>query len=287
MTSDPLVLLESTVPVGTTEALHGRLARARPDLPRIDVAYCPERALPGDLLAELGRVPRVVGGVHGSGTKRAADLLRSMGGAVTLTTARTAELCKLTENSARDVHIALANQLASVAVDLGVDPDALFDLVNQHPRVTLLRPGIGVGGHCLPVDPWFLIAASPAHTDLLRQARAINTGATHTALATIRAAISRTGATRVALLGLAYKANTGDIRNSPAMRIALALASESDLEIRCADPFATPDWPVPVSPADVCLREAQLVVLLVDHHAYRGVMIPPAAAVLDLCGARK
>ncbi|MEQ1571551.1 MAG: nucleotide sugar dehydrogenase, partial [Myxococcota bacterium] len=269
-----LVVIESTVPVGTTDAAAERLRRR---VPGARVAACPERVLPGRALHELVNNPRIAGGVDPASGEAAAQWLRSfVDGPVEVVDARTAELAKLVENAARDVEIALANTVAATAAAHGVDPARLRSLVNRHPRVALLEPGIGVGGHCLPVDPWFLIARSPATTRLFAAAREVNDAAA----GRWAAEIARVAAGRpIGLLGLAYKADSDDPRNAPAVEVARALARDHD--VIAADPFVREAAGVSVAPLDQVLARP-VVALLVAHSAYRGLR-PPGVAV-DACG---
>ncbi|KAI9033034.1 UDP-N-acetyl-D-mannosamine dehydrogenase [Hyaloraphidium curvatum] len=231
-----LVVLESTSPVGSTEALAGWVAAARPDLAPGDVlfAYCPERILPGRALEELVSNARIIGGLTPEAGEAALVLYRTfVEGECALATARTAELVKLAENSYRDVNIAFANELSLVADKLGVDPWEAIRLANLHPRVDILSPGPGVGGHCLPVDPWFLVESCPDEARLIRTAREVNDAKTEWVFEQVREAVlqvlssdpsrSMSGVS-VAVLGLAYKADTDDLRVSPAVEVALKTA---------------------------------------------------------------
>ncbi|MEZ4238045.1 MAG: nucleotide sugar dehydrogenase [Myxococcota bacterium] len=274
---DGLVLVASTVPVGTTE-------RVAAQLPGRAVAYCPERVLPGDALREMTENPRVVGGVDPAAGERAAAWLRGwVRGPVERTDARTAELAKLVENAARDVEVALANTVAGLAEALGVDAARLHRIVGQHPRVRLLAPGIGVGGHCLPVDPWFAIGAAPAQTALLRTAREVNEAVTTSWAERIAAAARRAGARRIGLLGLAYKPDTDDLRHAPALRIARALQAEFD--VVAADPWVTGAEVegIPVRSVDEVVA-CDVVALLVAHTALLGVQVPADRVRIDACG---
>lgn len=274
-----MVILESTVPPGTTRALAARFAQA--DLePGVDVfiAHAPERVLPGRVLAELTGNDRVVGGVTGECARRAAAFLRGIiDGEVVETDATTAELVKLAENTSRDVNIALANELAEVCEIAGADARTVIALANRHPRVQLLQPGAGVGGHCIPVDPWFLIQAAPEHTALARQARRTNDAVPERVVARIAAVMERLrgglqGAgglqrRRVALLGAAYKADVDDARHSPSAQLASRLLA-AGAEVRVHDPhveaFVTRLWTL-----DEALEGADAIVVAVAHTAYR------------------
>ena len=269
-----LLVIGSTVPVGTTEAV----ARRAPDL---RVACCPERVLPGDTLRELVANDRLVGGVDAAATQAACALWEGVvDGAVVPTTARAAELAKLVENAARDVQIALAHTMSDVAQAHAVDPDLLWSLVQRHPRVSLLEAGIGVGGHCLPVDPWFLVASAPQQTALLRAARAINDQRPSRIVEDLRLRLPKND--RIAILGLTYKPDVADLRHAPALQIARALSREYDVVV--TDPLV----PIPPDLPAASLQDAlqcRVLVILVAHTAYRGLVVQPGQEVHDLVGA--
>ncbi len=233
-----LVILESTSPVGTTEKLAEWLAAARPDLsfPQqageqadVQVAYCPERVLPGHVVRELVSNDRVIGGMTGKASEMAIDLYKTfVEGECIVTNARTAEMCKLTENSFRDVNIAFANELSMICDGLDINVWQLIALANRHPRVNILQPGAGVGGHCIAVDPWFIVDTSPDEAKLIRTAREVNDHKPEWVVQKIKAAITQVLAAnpqksiadiKVACLGLAFKPDIGDLRESPAVQI--------------------------------------------------------------------
>jgi UDP-N-acetyl-D-mannosaminuronic acid dehydrogenase len=238
-----LVILESTSPVGATEKLADWLAAARPDLtfPQqageeadIQIAYCPERVLPGTVVHELVANDRVIGGMTNKATEMASALYKTfVEGALVPTNARTAEMCKLTENSFRDVNIAFANELSMICDKLDIDVWELIRLANRHPRVNILQPGCGVGGHCIAVDPWFIVDSTPEQARLIRTAREVNDHKPEWVVDKIKAAITdvlaaNPGRTisdvRVACLGLAFKPDIDDLRESPALEIATTVA---------------------------------------------------------------
>jgi len=239
LTKGNLVVLESTSPVGTTEKLADWLAQARPDLsfPQrageaadVQIAYCPERVLPGRVVHELVANDRVIGGMTHTATEMAAALYRTfVEGELVPTNARTAEMCKLTENSFRDVNIAFANELSVICDTLDINVWELISLANRHPRVNILQPGAGVGGHCIAVDPWFIVDTSPSEARIIRTAREVNDHKPEWVLEKIKACITDTlsanpGTTlrdvKVACLGLAFKPDIDDLRESPAVEIA-------------------------------------------------------------------
>ena len=280
------VIVESTSPVGTTERVTDIIADARPDLvvPRdgsneeadIALAYCPERVLPGRIVNELVHNDRVIGGVTSACAERAAVLYTSfVKGDCLYTTARVAETVKLVENSFRDVNIAFANELSMIADVIGVDVWDVIRLANRHPRVNILQPGPGVGGHCIAVDPWFLVSGAPQAARLVRTAREVNDHkAVHTE-AKIRALLEAAPEGKVALLGLAFKPDIDDFRESPALEIAEALAHTHGDRILVVEPF-TEDMPACLADTgaqlvtlDAALRKAEIVVVLVDHTAFK------------------
>jgi UDP-N-acetyl-D-mannosaminuronic acid dehydrogenase len=280
------VIVESTSPVGTTERVAQIIAQLRPDLivphdgctdeADIALAYCPERVLPGRIVNELVHNDRVIGGVTPACAERAAVLYTSfVKGDCFYTTARIAETVKLVENSFRDVNIAFANELSMIADVIGVDVWDVIRLANRHPRVNILQPGPGVGGHCIAVDPWFLVAGAPQAARLVRTAREVND---HKAVHTenrIRALLGAAPDGKVALLGLAFKPDIDDFRESPALEIAEALSHTHGNRILVVEPFADQlpkalaDTGAELVTLDAGLRQAEIVVVLVDHTAFR------------------
>lgn len=295
------VILESTSPVGTTEKVRDLLARLRPDLraPGMGdgadyaVAYCPERVLPGRILVELIDNDRVIGGITPRCARKALTFYRRfVRGACVTTNARAAEMTKLTENAFRDVNIAFANELSLVAETMGVDVWEVIRLANRHPRVNILQPGPGVGGHCIAVDPWFLVAADPANTPLIRTAREVNDGKTDHVVASAAAMIEANPGVPVACLGLAFKANIDDFRESPALRVATALAERFGSRVRIVEPYAG-DLPDALAKTgatlidiDTAIERCPLMIVLVDHDVFRSVPLEERASkqVLDTRG---
>lgn len=267
-----LVCIESTCPIGTAEAI----ARRLPD--GVDVACCPERVLPGRILEELVRNDRVVGGVGADATARGVAFYRTFAeGEVIGTDARTAEAVKLAENAFRDVNIAFANELSMFAAEVGVDVHAVIRLANRHPRVEILQPGPGVGGHCVAVDPWFLVSAAPATTRLIRTAREVNLAKTDWVVERVRERLRPSSV--VACLGLTYKADVDDLRESPARAVADALAVVA--RVLRVDPY------VPDSCALAqALAEADIVVGLVAHREFRSLRTEQlqGKVILDFAG---
>ncbi len=283
-----MVIIESTCPVGTTDSASQWLADARPDLTfphthgedaEINIAHSPERVLPGRVLIELVRNDRVVGGVSSACAKRASQLYRiAIEGECHLTTARTAELVKLSENAYRDVNIAFANELSLVADKLGIDAWEAVRLANRHPRVNILNPGPGVGGHCIAVDPWFIVDSAPDETPLIQAARGVNDGKPKHIADTVRNAAARAGSSNIACLGLAYKADIDDLRESPSVDIVAHLAENTGLTLHVVEPHcdALPSKISDLGAASLTNLEAALsacdiIVLLTDHAAFRDI----------------
>lgn len=279
-----LVILESTSPIGATDLLSCWLAGARPDLSfphqagelsDIRIAHCPERVLPGKILREVMENDRIVGGLTRKCAQAAVALYRIFTrGDIHLTNARTAELAKLAENAFRDVNIAFANELSVICDRLGINVWELIRLANRHPRVNILRPGPGVGGHCIAVDPWFIVAADPAHSRLIRTARAVNDAKPDFVVAKVRAHAAALQRPAIACLGLSYKADVDDLRESPAVAIVERLAREGVGELMVVEPHVSA---LPASLAalglqlwdfDQACRRANILLLLVDHAAF-------------------
>ena len=296
-----LVVLESTSPVGTTEKVAELLSQLRPDLkvpgrspgtPDIAIAYCPERVLPGRILIELIDNDRVIGGITPRCARKAlAFYRRFVRGACVTTTAAAAEMTKLTENAFRDVNIAFANELSVVADRMGVDVWEVIRLANRHPRVNILSPGPGVGGHCIAVDPWFLVSAEPEHTPLIRTAREVNDAKVDHTIAKASELIAATTG-QVAVLGLAFKANIDDFRESPALKVALALAERFGRRVRIVEPYASTlpaafdHTTATLTDVDSALEECATMIVLVDHDVFRSIPLEERAgkAVYDTRG---
>jgi UDP-N-acetyl-D-mannosaminuronic acid dehydrogenase len=288
-----LVILESTSPVGATEQMAQWLAEARPDLsfPQTDgkdsdirVAHCPERVLPGHVLRELVQNDRVIGGMTAKCSEAAASLYKVfVQGDCVITNARTAEMCKLTENSFRDVNIAFANELSIICDSLDINVWDLIRLANRHPRVNILQPGPGVGGHCIAVDPWFIVSKTPEHAKLIRTAREVNDGKPEWVVQKVKAAVAdhlianpgkSMSEVSIACLGLTFKADIDDLRESPALGIAQKLGVLFPDRVIAVEPNIQK---LPLSLADnltltvldQALASADVIVLLVDHREFR------------------
>jgi UDP-N-acetyl-D-mannosaminuronic acid dehydrogenase len=306
-----LVILESTSPVGATEQMAAWLAAGRPDLtfPQthgeasdIRVAHCPERVLPGQVLRELVQNDRVIGGMTPKCSAAAARLYKVfVQGECVITTARTAEMCKLTENSFRDVNIAFANELSIICDKLGIDVWELIALANRHPRVNILKPGPGVGGHCIAVDPWFIVSAAPAEAKLIRAAREVNDSKPAWVVEKVKLALGKyllanpektAKDVAIACYGLAFKPDIDDLRESPAMRISQLLADIHPGELLVVEPHVDQVPKEVIARASLvstteALERAQIAVFLVGHKAFMGE--PDAWSnklAVDACGLR-
>ena len=278
-----LIILESTSPPGATAHLADHILSLRPDLSldSLLVAHCPERVLPGRVMIELVTNDRIVGGITTAAAEKARDLYQTFcQGEILLTDATTAEMAKLTENSFRDVNIAFANELSVISDKLGINVWELIELANHHPRVNILQPGPGVGGHCIAVDPWFIVSSAPEESKLIRQARETNDAKPTWVLGQVEKALEGLGAgATVAVLGLAFKANIDDLRESPSIAIAERVADEfSAASILVAEPHIR-ELPKGlagrgnvqlVDTADA-VAGADVVLLLVDHTAFRAI----------------
>ena len=282
-----LVVLESTSPVGTTEQVSQWLAQLRPDLSfphqtgelsDIRIAHCPERVLPGQILREVVHNARVIGGLTRKCAQSAMALYKLFcKGDIHLTTGRTAELAKLAENSFRDVNIAFANELSVICDGLGINVWDLIRVANLHPRVNILSPGPGVGGHCIAVDPWFIVAADRENARLIRTAREVNDDKPHFIVSKVAAHAARLKSPKIACLGLAYKANVDDLRESPAIEIVETLALARIAELMVVEPFIhelpdrLDDLGLALWDFDRACAEADILLLLVDHAAFLSV----------------
>jgi UDP-N-acetyl-D-mannosaminuronic acid dehydrogenase len=289
-----LVVLESTSPVGATEQMAAWLAEARPDLtfPQthgessdIRIAHCPERVLPGQVLRELVQNDRVIGGMTPACSREAVALYKIfVEGECIVTDCRTAEMCKLTENSFRDVNIAFANELSVICDKLGIDVWELIGLANRHPRVNILQPGPGVGGHCIAVDPWFIVASTPDEARLIRAAREINDAKPHWVIEKTRSVIGsfllanphRTSRdVTLACLGLTFKPDIDDMRESPSLDIVKTLAGEFQGKLLVVEPNVE-ELPDGISGAekvdlDTALQRADIILVLVAHRDFKGL----------------
>jgi UDP-N-acetyl-D-mannosaminuronic acid dehydrogenase len=290
--SGDLVILESTSPVGTTQQMADLLQGAGVDVSQIHLAYCPERVLPGKIMTELVENDRVVGGLTTEATQVVSVFYRTfVRGGVLETDAKTAEMCKLTENSFRDVNIAFANELSLICEKEGINVWNLIQLANRHPRVNILQPGAGVGGHCIAVDPWFIVARDPENARLIRTAREVNNHKTVWAIDQIKIAVANASACtgrkpKVACLGLAFKPDIDDLRESSAVHIADALLSQGYNIVAVEPNIEAHDRFTLVSLED-SLKTADVIVVLVKHREFLNAPVKTAlfdCGALDFCG---
>jgi UDP-N-acetyl-D-mannosaminuronic acid dehydrogenase len=283
-----LVILESTSPPGTTEMVM-EIVYERTSLERgqVHFAHAPERVLPGKILREVVENDRIIGGVDDASTRAAAEFYASfVSGALHCTTARTAETAKLVENAFRDVNIAFANELSMLCHELKLDVWELIRLANRHPRVQILSPGPGVGGHCIAVDPWFLVDAAPEATPLIRQARLVNQSKPDWVIERVKRRAERIKNPQIACLGLAYKPDIDDLRESPAVEIARQLSRMAKSSLRVVEPNLVSHPEFELVSLDRALEGADIVVILVGHRQFRAIspQLLEEKIVFDTCG---
>ena len=286
-----LVILESTSPVGTVEMIQTKFKMKGVDTSSIDIAYCPERVLPGNIMFEMVNNDRIVGGISTRSTKAAAELYATIcKGSVFETTAKTAELCKLAENSFRDINIAFANELSLICHKENIDVNSLIELTNKHPRVNILNPGIGVGGHCIPVDPWFIVSNYPDYSSLIQTAREVNRAKTDWVLEQIIHHVDclKLSKPKIACLGLTYKADADDMRESPSLKILDGLLSNG-FDVVGVEPHIISHSDYRIISLDKAVDECDLLVLLVSHKTFKDQLVTikeSKKATLDFCGLR-
>lgn len=296
-----LVVLESTSPPGATEYMAEHILKLRPDLstdgedgkPVVLFAHAPERVLPGRIMIEMTANDRIIGGMTPEAGKKAAEVYATFcNGEVSVTDARTAEMAKLTENAFRDVNIAFANELSLIADKMGIDVWELIELANKHPRVNILQPGPGVGGHCIAVDPWFIVSSDRENSNLIRTAREVNDGKPEWVKAQVRAAMAADPEAPVALLGLAFKPDIDDLRESPSLNIAREMAVENPgTEFLVVEPNVE-EMPkalmglnnVALVEAEQAVEDAGAVVLLVNHAPFADLDVSEDKIVIDTRG---
>lgn len=287
-----LYIIESTSPVGTTERMQDFIYTNRPELKgKLNVAYCPERVLPGNVMHELVHNDRVIGGVDEESTNKACKFYsRFVTGELHKTNARTAEMCKLVENSSRDVQIAFANELSIISEKAGINVWELIRLANKHPRVNILQPGSGVGGHCIAVDPYFITSEFPMESQIIGKAREINNYKAFWCAEQVRVAIKNFHLTegrapKVALMGLAFKPNIDDLRQSPAVYITQRILQEAnDEEYFIAEPNVKEHAIYKLTDVEHAAEQADIVVFLVAHNEFKQLELNQHQHVLDFCG---
>lgn len=291
-----LFIIESTSPVGTTEKMAELIFAERPELKgRIHIAYCPERVLPGNVIFELVNNDRVIGGIDDASADAAAQFYgKFVSGQLHKTNCRTAEMCKLVENSSRDVQIAFANELSMICEKARINVWELISLANKHPRVNILQPGCGVGGHCIAVDPYFISSAFPNEAKIIAQARSINNYKSEWCVEKAKNAIlsfelENGKKPQVALMGLAFKPNIDDLRESPAMKIAKHLVAEMpDVKFNIVEPNISSHPDFDIVDFQTAFEQSDIVVYLTAHKQF--FMLPQEAndkLILDFCGVIK
>jgi len=287
-----IVIFESTSPVGTTEKVEEILKEGGIDTDKVYIAHCPERVLPGYIMKELVENDRIVGGLTDEATKIVADFYREfVQGEVLETNARTAEMAKLTENSFRDVNIAFANELSMLCDKFNINVWELIKLANRHPRVNILQPGAGVGGHCIAVDPWFIVHAGGETAKLIKTARQVNNYKTEWVIEKIKNASlffeNKNGRKpKIACMGLAFKPDIDDLRESPALYITRRLKAEG-LDIIAVEPNIESHKEFEITNYLEAINKADVIAFLVAHKEFKTVQIPQDKILLDFCGVRK
>jgi UDP-N-acetyl-D-mannosaminuronic acid dehydrogenase len=287
-----LYIIESTSPVGTTEKMMALIYNARPELKdKIYIAYCPERVLPGNVMYELVNNDRVIGGVDERSTEKALDFYSQfVSGQLHSTNARTAEMCKLVENSSRDVQIAFANELSLICDKANIDVWELINLANKHPRVNILQPGCGVGGHCIAVDPYFIVSEYPLESKIISKAREVNNFKSFWCAEKVQSTklqfeLKHGRKASIALMGLAFKPNIDDLRESPAKYIVQkVLQNDNNGEYFIVEPNIDEHKVFKLTNYIEAVNQADIVVFLVNHKEFKDLEISDEKVVLDFCG---
>ena len=283
-----IVILESTSPVGTTDKVEDVLKEEGVDTSKLFIAHCPERVLPGQIMRELVENDRIVGGTTPEATQKTVEFYNTfVSGEVLSTTARTAEMAKLTENSFRDTNIAFANELSILCDKFDIDVWELISLTNRHPRVNVLQPGAGVGGHCIAVDPWFIVHAGGDDAKIIRTAREINTYKTEWSIEKIKNAAlkfeNENGRkAKVACMGLAFKPDIDDLREAPALYIAKTLKAQG-IEVLAVEPNIKNHKDLAILNYEDAIEKADVIAYLVGHKEFKGIKIF-GKEVIDFCG---
>lgn len=287
-----LYIIESTSPIGTTEKMMHLICNVRPELKdKLYVAYCPERVLPGNVMHELVNNDRVIGGIDEKATQKAIAFYRQfVKGELHPTNARTAEMCKLTENSSRDVQIAFANELSLICDKADIDVWELIRLANKHPRVNILQPGCGVGGHCIAVDPYFIVADYPMESQIIAKAREINNYKSFWCAEKVKNAklefqLKHGRKASVAIMGLAFKPNIDDLRESPAKYIARRILQDShDDTCYIVEPNINEHKLFKLTSINEAVEKAEIIVYLVAHNEFKNIVLNNEKIVFDFCG---
>ena len=287
-----IIILESTSPVGTTDKVEEVLKEEGVDTSKLYIAHCPERVLPGQIMRELVENDRIVGGTRAEATEKTVEFYKTfVDGEVLSTDAKTAEMAKLTENSFRDVNIAFANELSILCDKFEIDVWELIALTNRHPRVNVLQPGAGVGGHCIAVDPWFIVHAGGDDANIIRTAREVNTYKTEWAIEKVKnAALTFENEykrkARVACMGLAFKPNIDDLRESPALYITRQLIA-NNLDVLAVEPNIETFSEFDVLHYEDAVAQADVIVFLVGHSEFSNLEIAKNKIVIDFCGVKR
>lgn len=287
-----LYIIESTSPIGTTEKMMGLIYTIRPELKdKIYIAYCPERVLPGNVMYELVNNDRVIGGVNEVSTKKAVRFYgKFVKGELHETNARTAEMCKLTENSSRDVQIAFANELSLICEKADINVWDLIRLANKHPRVNILQPGCGVGGHCIAVDPYFIVADYPMESQIIGKAREINNYKSFWCAEQVKSAkleyqLKYGQKAKIAIMGLAFKPNIDDLRESPAKYIAQKVLQDANDDVfYIVEPNIDSHNVFKLTPYQEAIEKADIIVFLVAHNEFKKLNINSSKIIIDFCG---
>jgi len=287
-----MYIIESTSPIGTTEKMRDLIFESRPELENnLFIAYCPERVLPGNVMHELVHNDRVIGGIDNESTEKAtAFYSRYVKGDLHKTNARTAEMCKLVENSSRDVQIAFANELSLICDKAGINVWELIKLANMHPRVNILNPGSGVGGHCIAVDPYFIVSDYPLESKIIGAARDINNYKSFWCAEKIHRTklqfeLDHGRKPGIAIMGLAFKPNIDDLRESPSKWIAEKVLQQANNETYyIVEPNISSHESFELTPFEKAVEKADIIAFLVGHKEFKNINIPSDKIVLDFCG---
>jgi|TARA_B110000091_G_scaffold79298_1_gene87341 UDP-N-acetyl-D-mannosaminuronic acid dehydrogenase len=288
-----LVILESTSPIGTTCKIEKLIFEQRPELKgNVYLAYCPERVLPGNILHELKHNDRAIGGIDETSTQKAIDFYKYfVVGTLHPTNAKTAEMVKLVENASRDNQIAFANELSIICDKAGINVWDMISLANKHPRVNILNPGTGVGGHCIAVDPWFIVSAFPDESPLIKKSREANTYKTEWVLEKIKNKVlvfklEKDRDPIIACMGLAFKPNIDDLRESPALYVTEILQKE-EFNVLAVEPNLNSTSARLLVETSEAINQADIIVFLVSHSGFKTLIIEDSKEVLDFCGVLK